>query len=254
MATLNVHAGAAMSVCGLLATSLLVGDLASVGEVVLYFALGTVGGLLPDLDSDHSRSLRVGFFIAAVLAAFATVFGLARQSSLAELIAVWIAVFIGVRYAILWVFARLTAHRGLFHSVPAALFCGFTTAAVSHHCFALPPFAAWMAGASVTTGYLVHLVLDEIYSIDLGGAKVRRSFGTALKLFSRRSWRMSIVLYGATLLALHLAPDLQVVSEVMVDNQAYQQILDRLLPSKGWFASVNGFIETSPPLKNSAPH
>ncbi len=245
MATLNVHAGVAMSICGISATSLLCADLATSGEVALYFALGTVGGLLPDLDSDHSRSLRVGFFLAALLAAFACVFSLATRLSLAELVAFWSAVFVGIRYGMLWIFTRLTTHRGLFHSVPAALFCGFATAAVSHHHFALPAFAAWMAGAYVTLGYVVHLVLDEVYSIDLGGAKVKRSFGTALKLFSRRSWRMSILLYGATALAFQLAPDLHPVSDVIINNRAYHQIVNRLIPTEGWFASLNDVIEVS---------
>ncbi|MFZ0254138.1 MAG: metal-dependent hydrolase [Gammaproteobacteria bacterium] len=246
MATLNVHAGTAMSLCGLSATSLLIADLASVKEVTLYFTLGTVGGLLPDLDSDHSRSLRVGFFLASLLAAFTTVFGLAARFTLAELVAIWLGVFVGIRYAVLWIFTRLTSHRGLFHSVPAAFFCGFTTAAVAHHHFALPAFTSWMAGTFVTLGYMVHLILDEVYSIDLGGVKVKRSFGTALKLFSWRSWRLSILLYGATLLAFQLAPDLHTVSKVMVDEQAYQHILDRLIPTAGWFTSVSGPIGIDP--------
>ncbi len=35
----------------------------------------------------------------------------------------------------------------------------------------------------VTIGYIVHLVLDEIYSVDLKNRKIKKSFGTALKLF-----------------------------------------------------------------------
>lgn len=235
-----------MSVCGLSATSLLIADLASVEEVTLYFTLGTIGGVLPDLDSDHSRSLRVVFFLASLLAAFAIVFGLATRFSLVELLAVWIGVFVGIRYGLLSMFTRLTSHRGLFHSVPAALFCGFATAAVSHHYFTLPALVAWMAGTYVTLGYVVHLILDELYSIDLGGVKIRRSFGTALKLFSRRSWRMSILLYGATALAFHLAPDFRPVSEVMVDRQAYRQIFDKLVPTEGWFANAGGPLNAAP--------
>ena len=38
-----------------------------------------------------------------------------------------------------------------------------------------------MSGLFVSVGYVIHLVLDEIYSVDLTGARVKRSFGTALK-------------------------------------------------------------------------
>jgi hypothetical protein len=107
-----------------------------------------------------------------------------------------------------------------------------------------------MAGAFVILGYMVHLVLDEVYSIDLGGVKVRRSFGTALKIFSRRSWGMSILLYGATALAFHFAPDLHPVSKVMVDDQAYRQIFDKLIPTGDWFANVSGPIDIAPRLEH----
>lgn len=242
MATLNIHAGAAMSLCGLSATSLLVADLASVHEVVLYFTLGTVGGLLPDLDSDHSRSLRTGFFLIALVAAFAAVFSLARYLSLVELVAIWVGIFVGIRHGVLWIFRRLTKHRGLFHSVPAALFCGFTTVAVCYHYFEFPAFVAWMAGLHVILGYLVHLILDEVYSIDLGGAKVRRSAGTALKLYSRRSWRMCSLLYGATAVAFYAAPEPDIVSKVMVADGAYVQIVGRLTPPGDWFEATRGFL------------
>ena len=33
----------------------------------------------------------------------------------------------------------------------------------------------------MSVGYLIHLTLDEIYSVDFSGVKIRRSFGSALK-------------------------------------------------------------------------
>jgi hypothetical protein len=37
--------------------------------------------------------------------------------------------------------------------------------------------------AAVALGFLSHLVLDEVFSVDLRGARVNRAFGTALKLW-----------------------------------------------------------------------
>ena len=39
-----------------------------------------------------------------------------------------------------------------------------------------------MAGA-VVAGFLSHLLLDEIYSVDCHGLRLKKSFGTALKLW-----------------------------------------------------------------------
>ena len=46
-------------------------------------------------------------------------------------------------------------------------------------------------GLFVLIGFIIHLVLDEIYSVDVEGAVIKKSFGTALKLFDYHSWRAS---------------------------------------------------------------
>lgn len=235
MASLNVHAAVAMSASGLAATSFMVGDLASTRDVILYFAMGSVGGLLPDLDLDNSKALRTGFFLLSLLAAFAVIFCLASQFSLLELVLVWLTVFVAVRYGLYWVFTHLTVHRGMFHSIPAAALVGLTTASVMYHGLSIDTFTAWIAGLFITFGYLLHLLLDEFYSVDFYGVTLKRSFGTALKVFSFRSWRTSLILYAAVGLAYYTAPEMRQLSTVMLHEQAYRGILTNLVPSNGWF-------------------
>ena len=45
----------------------------------------------------------------------------------------------------------------------------FLTAAVFHHLMGQHEGVAWLAGGFVFVGYLTHLVLDELYSVDLMG-------------------------------------------------------------------------------------
>ena len=129
---------------------------------------------------------------------------------------------------------------GVFHSIPASALFGFSTTAVAYHGFSLDPFTAWMAGAFISFGYLIHLLLDEIYSVNLAGVRLKRSFGTALKLFSWRYWGASILLYLSTLFAFYLAPDIQPFSEVMLNQHSYKQMQDKLLPTESWFLNPNG--------------
>ena len=71
----------------------------------------------------------------------------------------------------------------MFHSAPAALIFGSI-------CFLLVAGrlgSLWLelaTGLAGTVGYLVHLVLDELWSVDFDGRRIRvkRSLGTALKL------------------------------------------------------------------------
>ena len=50
-------------------------------------------------------------------------------------------------------------------------------------------------------GYITHLVLDELWALRLhrGRLRIRRSFGTALKFFSRHWWP-NVSTYGNLLL------------------------------------------------------
>ena len=70
MANFRTHISVAATASCFLSIALLKGGLASEKEVVLYFTLGTIGGILPDIDSDHSLPSRFlfGFFALALTA------------------------------------------------------------------------------------------------------------------------------------------------------------------------------------------
>jgi hypothetical protein len=49
--------------------------------------------------------------------------------------------------------------------------------------------------AAVIVGFTSHLLLDEICSVDLRGARVNKAFGTALKLWAPSPWT-TLAMYG----------------------------------------------------------
>ena len=58
---------------------------------------------------------------------------------------------------------------------------------------------------AVVLGFMVHLVMDEIWSIDVRrGFRLKKSFGTALKFFSN-SALANISVYAKLILLLYLA-------------------------------------------------
>jgi hypothetical protein len=50
-------------------------------------------------------------------------------------------------------------------------------------------------GVAVMLGFFSHLLLDEICSVDLKGARVNKAFGTAIKLWAPSPWS-TMVMYG----------------------------------------------------------
>ena len=68
---------------------------------------------------------------------------------------------------------------------------------------------AWLAGGFLTIGYLTHLILDEIYSVDVMDTRLKASFGTALKLIDPRHPGATAAMAVATVIAFLLAPPLK---------------------------------------------
>src|SRR5262245_49870127 len=85
------------------------------GPAFLAAGMTTLGGLLPDLDSDSGVPVRELFGVmAAVVPAF-LFHGLSRHFSVEQTLVIMGAVYIFIRYVLSGAFSRLSVHRGMFH-------------------------------------------------------------------------------------------------------------------------------------------
>ena len=91
-----------------------------------------------------------------------------------------------------------------------------------------------MSGLFVSVGYVIHLALDEIYSVDLTGARVKRSFGTALKLISTHV-KATTCLVLATVVVFFTTPSAERFVHTVLNFDTYKSIKGQLLPKAGWF-------------------
>ncbi len=161
-----------------------------------------MAGMLPDIDSKSSRSLQECLYLAAGLAAILVLNRLREFPINNELVVlVGAIVFLFVRYVVGWFVRHFTVHRGMMHSIPTALIAGEITFLLSS---GTPGFRIIKA-AGLTLGFLSHLVLDEIYSINAKELRLKKSFGTALKLFSPSAPQQTLLTYGLLGLFLFLA-------------------------------------------------
>src|SRR5262249_22796680 len=110
-----------------------------------------------------------------------------------QMIVVMAATFLLIRYVLSAVFKRLTVHRGMFHSIPALLIAGLAVFLVFRDSTKVDRL---YFGGAVALGFLSHLALDEIYSVDFMGVrlKLNRYAGSALKLASP-SWMATAFTY-----------------------------------------------------------
>jgi hypothetical protein len=218
MANFNTHLTVATSISGALALGLLVTELAAAKTVFFYWLLGTIGGILPDIDAPHSIPARLLFTVSGIVLASLLVASQLNQFSWVELILLWIITFMGCRYGLLKLFAQLTSHRGQFHSIFAALLFGLSTTVIAYQNLVVRARAAWLAGGFVIMGYLIHLLLDEIYSVDITQQRLKKSFGSAFKLADTRHKFSTLLLILANIVLLLWTPGLDKTSHQVYLN------------------------------------
>ena len=165
------------------------------GRAFLGAGLTTLGGLLPDLDSDSGVPVRELFGAAATVVPLLMVQRLHDKGLNPEqLLAVLGLTYVLIRYVVSAAFKHLTVHRGMFHSIPALFISGLSVYVL----YGSPDRTLRLfLAAAVMLGFLSHLVLDELCSVDFNGVRVKlnRYAGSAVKLASR-SWPATLTAYA----------------------------------------------------------
>ena len=163
--------------------------------------IGSIAGLLPDLDSDTGKPLTFLFQFMAILLPSIFFFKAARfgGNSPEFLICYFTLSYLFIYYLLGSLIKKMTIHRGMMHSLPFALLCG----GLGYLLFiSSGQKMAFISGIALFSGCLIHLVLDELNSFTLKYGFIpvlKKSSGTALKLKSK-SFADTIFVYSLLLL------------------------------------------------------
>ncbi len=150
---------------------------------VLAGGLCSIAGMMPDLDSDSGVPARETIGFAAAIVPMLMLHRMqAHGLSIEQMVLAGAPIYLSIRFGIGWLLKTLSVHRGMFHSIPAAVIAGLLGFLI---CDSGTHFARYYKAFALTLGYLIHLVLDEIWSFDFGAGipRVKKSLGTAMKLF-----------------------------------------------------------------------
>jgi len=182
--------------------------------------LCAVGGMLPDIDIKTSRSYHDCMSITACITAMLVILRVNAMGVNAEMVSIiGTTVFIVVKFGFGSLIQAFTKHRGMIHTIPFAILCGqilFLTTAGD-----IPSRILKAAGLSL--GFLSHLLLDELYSVDIVKLNTKKSFGTALKFGMWKNIKLTVVLYFLLFCATFVSfrqPDMV--------GEAFDHVLDRI--------------------------
>ena len=208
-----------------------------------------VSGMLPDLDSDSGVPVRETMGFAAAVTPMLLVdrfqhLGLNYE----QMVLAGGACYLFVRFGIARLLMRYTVHRGMFHSIPALLiFTGLAFLICDYSNLHLRYFKA----GGVFLGVLSHLMLDEIFAVEWarGRWRFKKSFGTALKLWSDSLWGNFSTYAKLALVVVMILSEPAIMdrygnlSPIVIDNA---RLRDRLnLPTGGASAPAQVFADGS---------
>lgn len=235
MANFPTHIAVGTVVSGALATVTVAADMIAPENIVAVTLAGVLGSVLPDIDLKDSRPSRAMFAGLAVFFSFAVLFSLERKYSIAEMLVLWLGTLLLVRYVAKEVFFHFSYHRGIWHSLLATVFCAFFTAWVYSNLLGRNEGVAWLAAGFMAIGYMTHLILDEIYSVDVMDTRIKASFGTAVKPIDFNHPGHSAAMGIATVLVFLMTPPTSSFIESVSSRALWTSLQHRLLPQDKWF-------------------
>lgn len=235
MANFTTHIAVGTVVSGAAATLTLAADVIAPESLIAVTLAGVVGSVLPDIDLKDSRPSRALFAGLGVFFSFIVLFSMATKYSIAEMWIAWLGTLVGVRYLGHAMFTKFSYHRGIWHSLIAGAFFWFFTAVIFKYLLDFHEGVAWLAGGFVFLGYITHLVLDELYSVDVYDTRIKASFGTALKLYDGKRLGDSAVIAGLAALAFLATPPSKPFVDGITSQQLWAGLHNRLLPRQNWF-------------------
>lgn len=181
-------------------------------------SLCSVAGMLPDLDSNSGIPQREMLSFVSVIAPMLMMPRFdALGMTVEHKVFASAVLYVVIRFVIGGLFRRYTKHRGMWHSIPAALIAGLATFMVCASTdFEVRLFKAW----AVVLGFVSHLLLDEIFAVNWEGKlpRAKRSFGTAMKFFGNNQLA-NVMTYAKLILLVCVVAGDEYAMECICDTQ-----------------------------------
>lgn len=239
MANFTTHIAVGTVVSGVLATLTLAANAIPNESLIAITLVGVLGSVLPDIDLRDSRPSRAMFAGLGIFFSFAVLFSCAGKYSIVELWMLWLGTLVAVRYGLQALFHKFAVHRGIWHSLLATVFCALVTAVVFKFILAEPDHIAWLAAGFLAIGYLTHLILDELYSVDVMDTRLKASFGTALKFVDVGNWQHSVAMAACVAGLLMIAPPINAFATELTSKTLWANLEQKLLPRDSWFGLID---------------
>ncbi|QSH42050.1 metal-dependent hydrolase [Lentisphaerota bacterium ZTH] len=198
------------------------------------FILGVLGSILPDIDCDGSTPAHMLFEVMGLLVPILFLNRFLSNLSLENIIFFLVFGYIFTKFFLSFIFHRFTVHRGIVHSIPAAVIIGgMVFLAFKDTSFYLKLIYA----LACTGGFIVHLTMDEIWAVDICNNRLKNSFGTALTFWSHSLVTTSAAYIIIICMAFHLYYNVKIPGSFDIEEgrcSTVPELTHEKLKNTGW--------------------
>jgi hypothetical protein len=221
MASFEQHINGAVISTGIMLTPVYAAEIVTINQALAILAFGTIGGILPDIDSENSKPIQIAFKIISTLLPFVAILFFAKDMSIFSILLIWFSTSLILHFLFFKAFINVTIHRGIFHSIPMGLLMGQLTIIILHNLFFTEIIQATLCGIFLFFGFIIHLILDEIVSLNVLGLYMKKSLGSALKIYDKKNIKGTIILYILITISFLLFPlEIDILFELLNEIQA----------------------------------
>lgn len=195
MASFAQHVNVAVVATGLCVVPLYSAGLVDISQAMVLLFFGIIGGVLPDIDLQHSKPVKIASSVLSIFIPLVAILTLLESLSIIRMLVTWFLAAAVLHFLIFDVLVRFTVHRGVIHSVPMGIVFGQLLSIGFFYFLGYSELFSLLCGCFLFLGFMVHLILDELVSLNAFGMTFKRSLGTALKLYEKKNLIGTALLY-----------------------------------------------------------
>lgn len=195
MASFAQHVNTAVVISGIAIAPLYGSSLIDINQALALLFFGLIGGILPDIDLENSKPVQITSSILSIFIPLLAILTLLESLSISKMLFIWFLSALLLHFFIFKVLLNLTVHRGVIHSVPMGIVFAQILLIIFHEGLNFEALFSLLCGIFLFMGFIVHLLLDEIVSLNAFGMSFKKSLGSALKLYDSNNILGSIILY-----------------------------------------------------------
>lgn len=206
MASFQQHLNLSVIASGVIIVPLHHAGFLTPNEAVIALIFGIIGGVLPDLDLEYSKPSQILFQILSIFSPMLIIIYFFKDIPVLYNIIIWFLLSFFFYFILRKILGQFTVHRGIFHTIPMGILFAQITLFISQNILHQSDLFSSILAFFIFFGFMTHLILDEIFSINIHGIKMKKSFGTAFKLYDKNNIIGTIILYILILLIYKYIP------------------------------------------------